>query len=85
MPLGEHLRSNKYVYLTGVHAIANRGERAESSGAVTVDACNARTREVFGKGALEPLRAVPEGQEVDVAALGTGARQALRVTAMVAP
>ena len=82
--LGEHLRADEDVDLAGVNALAHRGERALALRAVAVDAHDARCRKSRRERVLEPLRAVPERQQVDVAALRARARQALRVAAVVA-
>ena len=82
--LGEHLGADEYVDVARVHAIADGGERALAPRAVAIDARDAGGGKAVGQRALEPLRAVAERQEVDVAALGTAARQPLDVAAVVA-
>jgi len=82
--LGEHLRSDEDVDVSRVDAIENAGEGPLALRAVAVDAHDARSRECGGQRALEALRAVPEGYEVDVAAVGTCSREPLDVAAMMA-
>ena len=84
MALRQHLRADEDVDVAGVHAVAHRRERALAARAVAIDARDARAGKALDERALEPLRAVAERQQVDVAALGTRARQPLRVAAVMA-
>src|SRR6185369_17093665 len=83
-PLGEHLRADENVDLARVHAVAHARECAFAPRAVAVDALDARVRKTGDERALEPLRAVAERHEVDIAAFGTSPQQPLGMAAMVA-
>ena len=83
--LGEHLRADEDVDVAGVRpARARRRTRP----CVCVLSRSMRAIRAAGKRvrqrALEPLRAVPERQEIDVAALRARARQPLGVAAVMA-
>jgi len=81
--LGEHLRADQDIDLARVDALAHVGKGALAPRAVAIDALDARLRKALGERSLEPLRAVADGNEVHVAAVGTAAREPVGVTAMV--
>ncbi len=82
--LREHLRADEDVELVRGHPLAHVGERVPRPRAVAVDACDARPGKRGRQRALEPLRAEAERHQVDVAALGTRTRHALRMSAVMA-
>ena len=82
--LGHHLRADEDVDLARVDRAELRFERALLARAVGVDAGDARFRQQRRELLLEPLGAAPDRRDVEVAALGTGARHRLGQAAMVA-
>ncbi len=82
--LGKHLRADQDVELVARHARAHVRERVPPPRGVAVHARNPRAGERGREALLEPLRAVAERQQVDVAARRTGARHALAMPAVVA-
>jgi hypothetical protein len=84
MALGQHLGTDQDVGLTRVDGGEQGLPFLRRARRIAVDAQDAGRGEAFDQHGFEALRAAPEGQQVDVAAIGAGARDGGLEAAVVA-
>ena len=84
MALGQHLGADQDVGLTGMDGGEQGLPFLRRARRIAVDAQDAGFGKAFDEHGFEALRTAPEGQQVDVAAIGAGARHARFEAAVVA-
>ena len=89
VPLGDHLRADQHIHVTGVHGTELRFERPLEACAVGINAGDARGSAVgaqqhFAELLFEFFGAAAQRCDIQVAALGAGARHRLGQAAVVA-
>jgi hypothetical protein len=89
VPLGDHLGADQHVDVPGMHRAELRFQRPLQARRIGIDARDARRRTVrgaqqVGQLLLEALGATPDRRDIEVAAVGAGARHPLGVAAVVA-
>ncbi len=84
MALGQHLRADQDVGFAGVDRRQQCLPLLRRARRIAVDAQHAGLRKAFGEHGFQALCAAPEGQQIDVAAVGTGARNECFEAAVVA-
>src|SRR5439155_8768397 len=84
VPLRQHLRSHQEINRLLRDLRTHGGEGPFGSRAVAIDAHDSRVRERLRQRAFEPLRSIALREQIDVAALGTCARQCFLMAAVMA-